>query len=169
MLLLIVMGCNEHAAPSAPIVFPDEIVNWAEWQFAKTDDDPFSEHQPDTIDCSPAAMQMEGEQLEIQTDFCNYAFLKWEANQPVDTDTTLAFLMLHSGLWAPEAALAHAALLHEKNILWEEQFPIPSSGDFFYSEITLEQPISQGDLIRLHLHNHGPNDWKLGYLKPLNP
>ena len=30
-----------------------------------------------------------------------------------------------------------------------------------------DNDILVGESIFIHLHNHGPNDWKLGYLKPI--
>ena len=168
MLYWVLTSCvNSAEDTGAQVEQPTQIVNWGDWKFADLETDPLRTHQPESIDCSPNAMQMEGEQLEIRTDFCNYAFLDFQANQDVSVDTTLAFLLLHTGLWAPEAATAHFALFHENAMLWESEFPIPSSSDFFYSELPLATEIEKGDTIRIHLHNHGPNDWKLGYLKTL--
>ena len=108
MLYWVLTSCvNSAEDTGAQVEQPTQIVNWGDWKFADLETDPLRTHQPESIDCSPNAMQMEGEQLEIRTDFCNYAFLDFQANQDVSVDTTLAFLLLHTGLWAPEAATAH--------------------------------------------------------------
>jgi hypothetical protein len=126
----------------------------------------FPEHQPEQIDCPVTAFQVEIDQLEIQTDNCNYAIVEWVTQRFVPKDTILEALVLHTGLWALEEGTAHFALSIEGDVFWEESPPIPSNTEFFFHEMIWPKSIPTGTIVQLHLHNHGANDWKMGYFQP---
>ena len=140
-----------------------EIIDIQNWKSANLQQDPLPSHQPDTIDCSSTAFRTENAQLEIRTEFCNYAYIEFPALQSLSAGQPVELLLLHSGLWAPEEAEAHVAWFIGSELFWEAHLPIPSSSDFFYYEASLPIAIQKGDPIRIHLHNHGANDWKIGY------
>jgi len=139
------------------------IVDLESWSFATTD--PFPEHRPETIDCPALAFRVEIDQLEIQMDFCNYAVLEFAATQDVKAGTLVELLILHTGLWALESGNAHVAWTLGTDVFWEASPEIPASSEFFFHQAELTKDIRHGDPIRLHLHNHGANDWRIGYFK----
>ena len=146
-------------------------VPWIElssWQQLDLTLDPLSEHQPETIDCQLQAFRMEFEQLEIQTEFCNYAALSFQTQKELSADTQLEALLLHTGLWALEESTAHFAFFVDDELFWEEHPPIPSDSDFFFVERSLSRTVPSGSTVVFHLHNHGVNDWKIGYFKEAN-
>ena len=128
--------------------------------------DIFPDHQPESIVCPPNGFRIEVEQLEIQTDICNYAVVEWSTQHKVKAGTTLEALVLHTGLWSLEDASAHFALSIDGELFWEEFPPIPSNTEFFFYEAIWPKDIPIGTKVHLHLHNHGANDWKLGYFQP---
>ena len=129
--------------------------------------DIYPEHQPEVVECPPNGFRVEVEQLEIQTDICNYAVVEWTTQHFVPSGTTFEALVLHTGLWSLEDANAHFALSIDGNLFWEEFPPIPSNTEFFFYEASLPYEVSSGAKVHLHLHNHGANDWKLGYFQPI--
>ena len=146
------------------------LIDLYSWKIGTNVGDPYPEHQPEDLDCPATAFRVENEQLEIEMDLCNYAHVFFESNQKVNTGTTIEILILHTGLWAEQAALAHAVISHQdtqgnQHILFEAEPSIPSQAEFFFHEIELETSVSKGDKLHLHLHNHGSNDWKLGYIQ----
>jgi hypothetical protein len=129
--------------------------------------DIFPEHQPEDIECPPNGFRIETDQLEIQTDICNYAVVEWSTQHAVKAGTTFEALVLHTGLWALEDTSAHFALSIAGELFWEESPPIPSNTEFFFYEARWPTDVPLGTKVHLHLHNHGANDWKLGYFQPI--
>ena len=128
--------------------------------------DMFPTHQPEEVACPANGFRVEVNQLEIQTDICNYAVVEWVTQHDVPAKTTLEALVLHTGLWALEEGNAHFALSIDGELFWEESPSIPSDTEFFFYEIEWPTAIPAGTIVQLHLHNHGANDWKLGYFQP---
>jgi hypothetical protein len=136
-----------------------------DWRLGDLGSDPLFDHQPDTVDCSPTSFRIESEQLEVETDLCNYALVEFDLLQDMSEGTPADLLLLHTGLWASEAATAHVALLIGDTIFWEQEVPVPSSAEFFFYEGGFPVDALSGTPIQLHIHNHGANDWRLGYFR----
>ncbi|MBM76223.1 MAG: hypothetical protein CMK59_12540 [Proteobacteria bacterium] len=162
VLLSCLSGKNDSGLNEAP---PPELVDLNAWRIGNPQSDPFPEHIPEEVICPLTAFRMELEQLEVQMGLCNYAHLVFELNQDLPKNTNTELLILHTGLWAEEAALAHISWGFESDILWEANPPVPSQAEFFFIEHKTTKAYSKGELIHLHLHNHGANDWKVGYFK----
>ena len=145
--------------------FSPVLIEMENWRFGDLETDPLRSHQPETVECTASAFRLESEQLEIQTDLCNYVFLEFDLLQDLEKGTPADFLLLHTGLWAPEIATAHAALLIDGSVFWEQEATIPSSAEFFFFEGEIPVDAHIGDPIQLHIHNHGANDWRLGYFR----
>ena len=143
--------------------FSPDIINIEDWKLGDPTQDPFASHQPAEIDCGIGAFRVESEQLEIDTDLCNYAFIEFASLQNIRKGAPAELLMLHTGLWAPEPAEAHIALLVKDQVFWEATLPIPASAEFFFYEGQFPVSIQADEPIYVHVHNHGANDWRLGY------
>ena len=166
LMFTLLLSCQLHSTDSAsnePL--PPEIINLESWRLGSEATDLYPEHIPEEQICPLTAFRMELEQLEIQMGICNYAHVVFELNQDLPAGTKTELLTLHTGLWAEEAGLAHIAWGIEDDILWEATPPIPSQAEFFFTEYTTTEAYKKGDQARLHLHNHGANDWKIGYFK----
>ena len=144
-----------------------DLIDISSWNFIDYSIDPLIEHQPEEIDCSISAIQMEYEQLEMNTDLCNYIALEFETQKDILAGTTVEALILHTGLWALEDTEAHFALYINDTLWWEEYPPIPSNTEFFFHEATITEMLPKGTRVYLHLHNHGANDWKFGYFRDI--
>jgi hypothetical protein len=155
---------NDTAEP------PKSLIDLMSWRVGGESGDPYPDHKPEDFECPPTAFRIESNQLEVEMDICNYAHLVFESNQKVKAGREIEILILHTGLWAEQAALAHAVISHldkedRTHILFEEEPQIPAQAEFFFHEIKLEETIEKGDTFHLHLHNHGANDWRLGYIQ----
>ncbi len=162
-MFLFWLACIDGTKDSA------EVVDWIDisaYRMADLTTDLFAEHQPEEMDCPANGFRVEINQLEIQTDICNYAVVEWQTQYDLPTNTTLEALVLHTGLWAPEEGNAHFALSIDGVLFWEEFPPIPSDTEFFFYEQVWPSAIPTGTTVQLHLHNHGANDWKIGYFQP---
>lgn len=145
--------------------FSPVLIDIEDWRLGDHSTDPLISHQPDVIECSPASFRIESEQLEVETDLCNYALVNFSLLQDVPKGTPADLLLLHTGLWAEEPATAHVALLINDVVFWEQEEPIPASAEFFFYEGEFPVDAQEGDTVQLHIHNHGANDWRLGYFR----
>jgi len=138
------------------------------WDIAPSNRDLFGDHRPAEIDCPPEKGWIaEQDQLEIRTEFCNYAALTQQALLDLEAGTRVELVFSHSNLSYNAPANAHVALSVGETTLWEKAIPIPSAGGVFTETLTLPAAIDRGDPIQLHLHNHGDNAWSLHSLEAL--
>ena len=124
MFFTVILSC---APPFSPV-----LIELEDWSFGDHTADPLAAHQPEQIDCGPTSIQIESEQLEVETDLCNYALIDFPLLQDVPKGAMADFLLLHTGLWAEEPATAHAALLINGTIFWETEASVPASAEFFF-------------------------------------
>ena len=162
-MLLWLLACTQTNQDTAQ----PEWIDITAFRSASLDKDLFPQHQPEAVECPPNGFRVEVNQLEIQTDICNYAIVEWTTQRDVAAGTVFEALILHTGLWSLESATAHFALSINGELFWEESPPIPSSTEFFFYEAAWPKRIPTGSTVHLHLHNHGANDWKIGYFHPV--
>ncbi len=116
------------------------------------------------VDCPPAAWTIEGATVEIDTGACPLAVLEQPLLDDVQPGDTLELVFWHSQLVAEEEAEAHLALLVDGTVIYERLVPIPSDPEAYTEEIT-GVSAEPGDLLQVHLHNHGANAWNLLHLE----
>ena len=160
MWLNILFSCSEKS-DTATVVPTKEIADLTRWTIEDPSTAPFSEHRPEVVDCPSTAFELEGDQLEVSTDKCNYVAITFPIVQNVPAGTPVKTLVLHTGLWAPEPGFAHVAWIINDTVFWEENPEIPASTEFYFQESELPFAIGPSDTLHFHLHNHGANDWKI--------
>ena len=129
--------------------------------------DPLASHREHDLACLPEGVRVEGGTLEVETGPCPYADLDHPLAAPVREGDRIEVLGWHGALAAEEPAEAHIALLLGRVILWERTLPIPSEADVWADEVIAPTSGEEGDPLRLHLHNHGPNSWNLRHVRRL--
>ena len=97
-MLLWLIACTQTNQDTAQ----PEWIDITAFRSASLDEDLFPLHQPETVECPPNAFRVEVNQLEIQTDICNYAIVEWTTQRFVAAGTTFETLILHTGLWSLE-------------------------------------------------------------------
>jgi hypothetical protein len=142
------------------------LIDHAAWQATAAQDDPLIDHRPSTVDCGIAGWYVESDQLEIDTNFCNYAALRQDSLRAIEACDPLRIEFYHFDLLAPEPAQAHAALLIDGQVVWEKFIDIPGDGMIYKAAVYEEEFLSPiaapaGAEVMLHLHNHGQNTWTL--------
>ncbi|MFZ9888569.1 MAG: hypothetical protein ACO3JL_13810 [Myxococcota bacterium] len=123
--------------------------------------DPLADHRPVEADCSSEGVVVEGSSFEIDTGLCAYGSFVQPSLAPVRTGDVVRIAFFHQALVAAEPAEAHIAFLLDKTVLWEAAIPIPLGATPYDVEITSPSDFAVGTEVRLHLHNHGANTWKL--------
>ncbi len=128
-------------------------------------DDPLRAHRPEEISCNNlTGWYAEGDMLEVDTGKCNYLALFEPAATSAPTGAIVTTTISHFDLTSVEPAVVHLALLLDETILWERNITIPADGNVLDVSAELHQPVSKGDPVHLHLHNHGQNTYNFGRL-----
>jgi ABC-type glycerol-3-phosphate transport system substrate-binding protein len=151
--------------PTAATGEPPEaqrLVDHALWSTAQAADDPLAEHRPEPLECGIAGWYEELGELEVDTNFCDYADLTQPALVEIAAGSQLALTFRHYDLTAAAPAQAHIALLIGGDLIWEELIDIPGPAAVRMGSATIQKNYPQGAPVRLHLHNHGQNTWILG-------
>jgi hypothetical protein len=162
-MIVALSGCpgddGECQDPVDPEFLP--LIDHAAWEETPAEDDPLIDHRPPTVDCGLAGWFIESDQLEIDTNFCNYAALRQNSLRAIEACSTLRIEFYHFDLLAPEPAQAHAALLIDGRVVWEKFIEIPGQAAVYEEEFPAPFPVPAGAEVMLHLHNHGQNTWTL--------
>jgi hypothetical protein len=139
------------------------LTSYDSWQTISADGDPLPDHRPDTVECpddSYATEKLNEDQtLTIDTGNCNYFAGRQQILGPIEAGDQLRARIWHFELTANEPATAHAALLIDGNIVWEENVDIPAESNLYAPEWTAESSYPEGTPVVFHLHNHGSNSW----------
>jgi len=133
-----------------------------DWSPAASDLDPIPEHRPLDDRCPEGSWGEEDGALEVSTGLCRYAWLEQPVATRVPSGAVLRAEVWHTGLDAPEPAEAHVALLMGETVAWEAWAAVPSDPTLWEVLLDVDTPLAAGEPLRLHLHNHGANAWKLG-------
>ena len=142
------------------------LVAFDQWTVLAEADDPFPDHRTEEYNCDPGGVLVEDEVLEINTDDCGYAVV----GQPLLTDLQpgdmVELLMYHSALSSIEQdANAHFSIMIGDRMFWDTNIDIPWQSEVYIVPQTIDWHESEGTMVRVHLHNHGGNSWRVGYLK----
>jgi hypothetical protein len=167
-MIVTLSGCRGDAECREPPPDPEfvPLIDHAAWEATPAEEDPLVDHRPPTVDCGIAGWYVENDELEIDTNFCNYAALRQSSLRAIDACSLLRIEFYHFDLLAPEPAQAHAALLIDGQVVWEKHIDIPGGGKAFKAAVYEEEftsPLAApaGAEVMLHLHNHGQNTWTL--------
>jgi hypothetical protein len=158
------LACDEPGR-SAEVWLP--LAPADQWRETPAHADPLPEHRPDIVACTGGGEEFGA--LELSTATCNYASLEQTLTESIALGDPLHIELWWSGLFAPEPATAHLALLVDTTLLWEMEVEIPGPADA--RSIDFDSPIAAdaGATLTFHLHNHGQNSWTLGALERGSP
>lgn len=147
------------ACASEPEFVP--LIDHAAWEFAPAEEDPLAEHRPATVECGIAGWYVDDGELEVDTNFCNYAAIRQPILRPIEACSTLEIAFYHFDLTAPEPVSAHVAMLIDGQIVWEKFIEVPGDAAVYEEQFPAPFAAPAGSEIMLHLHNHGQNTWAL--------
>jgi len=156
LLSLLLAGCARE---------PGRIVDHDAWTPVALADDPWADHAPEPVDCTPLAWgyRFEGgeDTLEVDTQDCNYLTLRTETTAPVRPSDTLKVRLWHFDLFFTDFAEAHAAVSIGGETVFDRAVPIPSDSEMLIEEQAAGVAYPVGTEVFFHLHNHGSNTWNL--------
>ena len=140
------------------------------WDIQPKNRDAFPGHRPNEVECPyDSGWLVEGDELEIRTEFCNYLSLTQQALLDLEPGTELQLALSHSALNFNAPSTAHVAVSIGGTPIWESTIDIPSDSGLIKESLQLPFPVNLGDDIEVHLHNHGSNAWTIYSLDALIP
>ena len=154
--------------PDSGFVEPDtrDLVAFDRWSILPNEADPFPTHRTSQHSCDPDGVLPEEEVLEINTGDCGYAIVGQSLLTAVSSGDTVDLLVYHSALSSTdENAKAHFSLVVADHIFWDIEIDIPWQSEVYIVSKTIDWSAPKGALVRVHLHNHGGNSWRVGYLR----
>jgi len=157
--LLLLAACGTDGTVELPTPVVTEATGWSA---APVEADPLPDHRPVDDGCPDGSWGPEGATLEVETGLCHYAWLEQPLPRAVPLGAVLTADLWHTGLDAAEPAEAHVALLLGDRVVWEAWAAIPSDPTLWEIAVVVDEPLLAGELVGLHLHNHGDNAWTLG-------
>lgn len=165
LIFVSISGCSGEKVADEPTTERIVIAPLVALSALSEEADRLAAHRPASVDCNNlTGWYVEDGRLEANTAECNYLALVEPAARDAHAGEVLKTQLSHFDLTAAEAAEAHIALLVESDIIWEHTVPIPADAHILEISIPLERDIREGDLIGIHLHNHGQNSWNLSPL-----
>lgn len=152
-----VVAC-EPAPPAEPI----PLVEHGRWRPVSVDEDPFGdEPEAERAPCDDASFRVEPPVLEVSTAACAHVTLSQPALARLRAGDLVHVVAWHVALTAPSPAEGHMALALGERVVWEYRVDIPAGEQILKPYVALEEEVAEGTPVRLHVHNHGDNEWKL--------
>jgi hypothetical protein len=168
LLLFACSGCADHTANEVQLV-KASLIDQTMWRKYPASEDPLASHQPTEINCGPGGFYVEFGLLEVDTNFCNYLLAQHPARMAIAAGTEVSFDLSHYDLNATQPATAHAALLFGDTLVWETSIDIPGPANVLHATFRTPRALAVGEAIRMHLHNHGQNNYAVGPIEASVP
>ncbi len=159
-LLILLLACTGESPDDTG---PRLLVDAGAWQILDDSEDPIG---PAPEPCGAAGVQVESGVIEVQTDTCPWVTLGQPSLSALEEGELLSLLAWHGTLAAPEPATGHMSIWIGDEEIWRIEPEIPSEGVIYDERLTVPSSAPEATLIRLHVHNHGANAWRLGRLLP---
>jgi len=131
------------------------------WVEVAREDDPFITDLDAAPSCIGPGFTLEGEWVEFDTGLCNWVTLEQAALGSVAKDQELVLSLGHYDLTSPKPAEARVALSLGSCSAWSKVLEIPQPAAVYDETFRSPCSLSAGGAVRLHLHNHGQNNWQL--------
>ena len=120
--------------------------------------DPFQ----DPKECPDSSINIEGDYLEINTDYCADVVMEQALPEDLESGTTLSVDHWHLTLWSPEPSVGTFQFSAEGEVFAQRTFDIPGGADYELVEWQIADDLPAGTTFRLTLQNHGTNSWRFG-------
>ena len=166
LALLLVGGCV-----TSPEALPDPEPHWrplveaALWQPVQAQSSFFEEPDkalPCNTELGVVAEELNSELvLSVMTQFCSHVTVAQPLLDAVEQGQRFRLRFWHSELTAPLESVASVVVLVAGELIWGEQFPIPSDGEYIDVELAAQSDFEEGQDVWFHVDNHGANEYSL--------
>lgn len=173
LAFLMCVGCGQTGGSTTQIdagplfdfgVPPTErvsLVTGENWSFVSQDNDPYRTGDTDAPPCTRIAFRPEYGGVELDTGICNHITLSQPASVAVAQGATIYITGWHSTLVSEEMGMGQMRVMLGAQEIWSIESPIPGPAQSFDVEIINPVELTPGDLVYVHVSNHGANTWNI--------
>lgn len=111
--------------------------------------------------CVLGAPRVEDGTLELETGDCVFHWVGVPLVDSVAPGESLTLVTTHSALAARTPGEAHLRIDLDDETLLDRRIPIPSADALDIVPVTTTSAHGAGARLRVHLHNHGANNWRV--------
>ncbi len=157
------LGCAEgEASPVEEQVTLTELdlADPNAWRAMEASEDPFPD-RPATVECLPTAFGVDAGAFGVYTGGCNYITATQPLRRALVAGDTIVVEAGYGTLVSTSPGEGHLSIALPGLTLLELRPAIPGPPQFFVKEIPVTQAIPAGTPLVFHVHNHGPNSWRL--------
>ena len=148
-----------QSADASPPKEPRNLLSFAGHIALPFDVDPEASHRP--VGCARGLPRVEDETLELATNDCVFFWVGIPIVADVRAGETLELVTTHGSLFARDPASAHLRIDLDEDPLIDRAVAIPSADAIDIVRVTSALPHKAGAMLRVHLHNHGQNNWRV--------
>lgn len=166
LALLLLAACADDNGVSGALASDSgqtvRLVDTTGWTPLPHDDDPWSAHRPDPLDCARHTPHEEDGLLEFDTKICPYFAVSRPSDHALEPGDSVVVLGSHSALVTTGAAgQGHFVIQIGDTLTVHIERTIPGRSSVFREEVTVREHLPAGTPVRVHVRNHGANAWRL--------
>lgn len=157
------VGCSGEEVPPEPRTEAAlvDMTAWARGEAAVWPD-PLPDHYPPEADCPAGGALAESGTFEVRTGVCTRGWFQQPALADLIPGDEVELVFWHLALVSEVAGeQGHVALFVGDALLYEHHVDIPSDPVAYTEQVAVGFAAEAGDVVTLHLHNHGANDWNV--------
>ena len=113
------------------------------------------------VGCTDGVPRVEDATLELETNDCVIHWAGIPLTSGVRAGEALTLVTTHSALAARTPAEAHLRIDLDDETLVDRRIPIPSADAIDIEAVTPREDHGPEARLRVHLHNHGANNWRV--------
>jgi hypothetical protein len=111
--------------------------------------------------CATGTPRVEDGTLELETGDCVFHWTGIPLLDALAAGEAITLVTTHSALAARTPGEAHLRIDLDDETLVDRRIPIPSADAIDIATVTIKEPHGTGARLRVHLHNHGANNWRV--------
>lgn len=167
---LVACSDRDDAEPSTPIATAQgeqslgasvSLIDHQRWELLSSENDPFWVDNDDRVSCGESDIEINADNVEINTNRCNHATLTQPSLHAVEAGTHLELGLWWQALVSETSATAHIGLSIGDADLLHLELEIPGPPDVFEAESKVKTALAQGTPVYFHVNNHGVNSYTL--------
>ncbi|MBT9558248.1 MAG: hypothetical protein IV100_19600 [Myxococcales bacterium] len=161
LLVTSMAGCEGDSGPSeTAVIDPNSLVDHAAWRALAADADPFPD-RPAEVSCAASAYGIDAGAFGVYTGDCNYITASQNILLPLVPGDVVEVEAGYGTLLSENPAEGHLAISLPGLPLLDVTAAIPGPPQYFVKEIPVTVSLPAGAPILFHVHNHGPNSWRV--------
>lgn len=153
-------GCDDEGPALRSKAEP--VIDNATWEAIPRDSDPFVTLMPEAVtSCLSPGVTAEADGVEFDTGTCGFISAQAPLTSAIARGERVRMVLWHLALYADPPAKGVMVVRIGDDEVWRLEVDIPHLEQVYQPEFTASKSWPKGTPVRVHVHNHGANTWKL--------